>query len=202
MTINTPWDINLTIYHTEQELVQGLQRGEPMSCTCLFKWFEPRLTRLALKLMSGSSEAEDIVQESFINACASVTDFRAHSTLGTWLHRIVLNTVLMHQRRKQLTLLPLEAINDEQLALSLPMSGGTGGDPMETVLLKEQQTRLQQAIQALPEALRNAFLLRTVEGASTREAASLLGITETALKVRFHRARLLLQDRLTAHSFS
>jgi RNA polymerase sigma-70 factor (ECF subfamily) len=196
--MNTPWEIDLTIYHTEQELVQGLRHREPMSCTCLFKQFEPRLIHLALQLAKESTEAEDIVQESFIRACASITDFRAQSTLGTWLHRIVLNTALMYQRRKQPPLLPLEAVNDELFVQQLPLAVGAGRDPVEMVLLKEQQTRLQQAIGALPETLRNVFFLRAVEGFSTREAATLLGISETALKVRFHRARLALQDSLAS----
>lgn len=196
--MNTPWEIDLTIYPTEQELVQGLRRREPMSCTCLFKQFEPRLIHLAFQLAKESAEAEDIVQESFIRACASITDFRAKSTLETWLHRIVINTALMHQRRKQLPLLPLEAVNNEQFAQQFPLAVGAGRDPMEIVLLKEQQARLQQAIGALPETLRNAFLLRAIEGISTREAAALLGISETALKVRFHRARLTLQDSLAS----
>lgn len=84
-----------------------------MSCTCLFKQFEPRLTRAALKLAGDIGEAEDIVQESFIYACTSITNFRAQSALGTWLHRIVFNTALMHKRRRKLPLLSLEAISDE-----------------------------------------------------------------------------------------
>lgn len=196
--MSTLWDINLTIYHTEQELVQGLRSGEPLSCTCLFKQFEPRLAHLALKLARDGIEADDIVQESFIRACASITKFQAHSTLGTWLHRIVLNTALMQQRRKQLPLLPLEDISDEQHAQLFASPVRAGGDPLEIVLLKEQRTRLQQAIRALPEVLQNVVLLRAIEGVSTKEAAALLGISETALKVRFHRARLTLQNSLAS----
>jgi RNA polymerase sigma-70 factor (ECF subfamily) len=194
--MNTPLDIDLSIYHTEQELVQGLRRRDPMSCTCLFKQFEPRLAHLALKLAKEGSEAEDIVQESFIQACASVANFRAESTLGTWLYRIVLNTALMHQRRKQFSLQPLDAVSDEQFAPQLPLVLKDRGDPVEAVLLQEQRTHLQQAIQALPDTLRDVFLLRAIEGVSTREAATILGITESALKVRFHRARLMLQNSL------
>jgi RNA polymerase sigma-70 factor (ECF subfamily) len=64
------------------------------------------------------------------------------------------------------------------------------------VLLKEQQTQLQQAIRALPETLQDVVLLRAIEGVSTKEAAALLGISESALKVRFHRARFVLQNSL------
>lgn len=196
--MNTSLDINLNIYHTEQELLQGLRNGEPLSCTCLFKQFEPRLIRLALKLVKEGSEAEDIVQESFIRACASISGFHAKSTLWTWLYRIVLNTVLMHQRRKQLLLLPLEAVIDEHGEPLFPLAVEAGTDPIEMVLLKEQQTRIQRAIQALPEALQDVVLLRAVEGVSTKEAAARLEISEAALKVRFHRARLALQNSLAS----
>jgi len=195
-----PWNIDLTIYHTEQDLVRGLHLHELMSCNCLVKQFEPRLMRTALKLAGESAEAEDIVQESFISACASITKFQAKSSLATWLHRIVLNTALMHQRRKKLSLLSIEMLNGEQHPLPGLLQEEVEGNPEGIVLLKERRVQLQQAIYALPEGIRDAFLLRAVLGISTKEAASRLGISETALKVRFHRARLMLQNSLTTSS--
>ncbi len=192
------WDMNLTIYPTEQDLVQGLRRGESMSCTCLFKQFEPRLAHLADRLANESVEAEEIVQESFIHACGSILSFRADSTLATWLHRITVNTALMQRRKKHIFFLPLEEISNEQQVQPLHLSIEIGDDPLEQVILQEKHQRIRQAIHALPGTLRDVFLLRVIEDLSTREAAGLLGITETALKVRFYRARLALKNSLQA----
>ena len=68
MSVGKPWDIDLTIYDEESELLAGVRRGERMACTCLFERYAPRLYRLALHLMGDADEAEDVLQEAFINA--------------------------------------------------------------------------------------------------------------------------------------
>jgi RNA polymerase sigma-70 factor (ECF subfamily) len=190
-----PWEIDLSVYDDETALLEGLRQKDRLACTCLLKRFAPRLYRLALQLTGEPDEAEDVLQEAFIQACAHVTDFEGRSSLGTWLHRIVLNTALARLRRKSLATVPLESDDPGMLAaqhLGIDRMAG----PSDVVLARELGETLERAILALPDSLRAAFVLRDIEGLSTKEAAAALGIADSALKVRLHRARAALRGML------
>ena len=88
-TMVKPWETDLSVYDDEVALLEGLRQRDRLACTCLLKRFAPRLYRLALQLTGEPDEAEDVLQEAFIQACAHVADFEGRSGLGTWLHRIV-----------------------------------------------------------------------------------------------------------------
>ena len=184
MSVSKPWEIDLTIYDDEPELLAGLQRGERMACTCLLKRYAPRLYRLALHLMGDADEAEDVLQEAFINACAHVEEFQGRSGLGTWLHRIVRNTALGRLRSQSRH--AGTVIQDEAELAAVPDSAAELDDH---VLARELGARLEQAILTLPASTRAAVVLRDIEGLSTSDAATELGISESALKVRLHRGR-------------
>jgi len=189
-----PWEIDLTVYQDERELLAGLRRGEELACTCFMKWYAPSMTRLALRMVGDPDEAEGVVQESFIAACAKIDGFRGESALRTWLHRIVVNTALMRLRRRRPERLRIDPANeDARLPLLL---ANNPEEPLKAVLDRELGDELSQAIMQLPETLRTAFVLRELEGLSTREAAEALGISEAALKVRLHRARAALRGEL------
>ncbi|GIV95424.1 MAG: hypothetical protein KatS3mg057_0081 [Herpetosiphonaceae bacterium] len=191
-----PWEIDLTLYDDEEELLEGLRRHDRLACTCLLKRFAPRLYRLALQLMADPDEAEDVLQEGFIQACAHIDDFQGKSGLGTWLHRIVLNTALMRLRRKQPAMVELQEQPDEaQTRLAEALVDHTA-EPGHELLALELREKIDRALSALPDTLRAAFVLRDIEGLSTKEAAAALGIAEPALKVRLHRARLALRNAL------
>ena len=192
-----PWDIDLTVYDDEGALLEGLRQKDRLACTCLLKRFAPRLYRLALQLTGEPDEAEDVLQEAFIQACTHVADFEGRSGLGTWLHRIVLNTALARLRRKSLAKVPLETDHvGTPIAQDSLVDRAAG--PSDVVLMQELGETLERAILALPDSLRAAFVLRDIEGLSTREAAVALGIAESALKVRLHRARAVLRGMLAS----
>lgn len=189
------WNIELDVYGDEQELLRGLYEQEEPACTCLFKRFARQLYALALRMTRSPQEAEEIVQESFLSACSHISDFEQRSSLRTWLYRIVSNTALMHLRRKKSDAFSLEE-SREKLEANLASGEQT---PDARVLDEELRKALKLAIDQLPETLRVPFLLRSVEGLRTKEAAEYLGITETTLKVRLHRARQELQKLM--HSY-
>lgn len=192
MSVGKPWEIDLTIYDDESELLAGLQRGERMACTCLLKRYAPRLYRLALHLMGDADEAEDVLQEAFINACAHIGAFEGRSGLYTWLHRIVRNTAL-GRLRGQARRAGSIAYDEAELA-AVPDSAA---EPDDHVVARELGARLERAILTLPASTRAALVLRDIEGLSTAEAAEELGISESALKVRLHRARQRLRAVLS-----
>jgi RNA polymerase sigma-70 factor, ECF subfamily len=197
--VEKPWDVDLSIYDDEQELLAGLRRRDRLACTCLLKRFAPRLLRLSMQLMGDADEAEDVLQESFIRACDQIDRFRGESGIGTWLHRIVINTALMRLRRSQVNRPARQSGELADHDALATVADHNAVEPGQRVADQEMMERISAAIAGLPESLRLAFVLRELEGLSTRDAAALLGISESALKVRLHRARLALRRELARY---
>ena len=179
------WNIPLNVYANEEELLQGLSQQEEPACTCLFKHFARQLYTVAWRLTRNQEEAEEIVQESFLQACSHMAEFEQRSSLQTWLYRIVTNTALMHLRRQQPGVSSLEE-SQEKLGIDVASQELT---PDGRVLDQELRKALSLAIEQLSETLRTPLLLRSVEGQTTKDAARHLGISEGTFKVRLHRAR-------------
>jgi RNA polymerase sigma-70 factor, ECF subfamily len=190
-----PWEVDLSIYASEDELLGGLRRQEPAACTCFLKEYAPRMLRLALRITGDPDEAENVLQESFISACNRIDDFQGLSTLNTWMYRIVLNNALMSMRRKRPDLVPLEEDHVDSAQTSSWVADHSR-QPVEEIMTAELHESLNLALMDIPETLRTAFVLREIEGLSTREAAEALEISESALKVRLHRARQALREHL------
>ncbi len=190
-------EIDPGLYPTEPALVAGLQRGDRQACACLLRRYMPRLYRLALSLTGDGDDAEDVLQDSLIQACRQIGRFESRSGLQTWLHRIVVNTALQRARRHTPPLLSLEALpgaSGNHVPGELPPEV-----PEDLALSHELLGQIEHAILALPPTLRAAVVLRDVEGLSTLEAAQALGIGESALKVRLHRGRLALRVTLAPY---
>ena len=193
--VNKPWDIDLSVYSDEDELLTGLRRQEPAACTCFLKAYAPSMLRLALRITGDPDEAENVLQESFIAACNRIDTFNGLSSLNTWMYRIVLNNALMALRKKRPGLVSLDE-HAEETGASAAWVADHSAQPVEEILNNELQESLNRALIGLPDTLRTAFVLRDVEGLSTREAAEVLDISESALKVRLHRARQALREHL------
>jgi RNA polymerase sigma-70 factor, ECF subfamily len=190
--VSKPWELDISIYDSEAELLDGLRKQEPIACTCFLKEYAPRMLRLALRITGDPDEAENVLQESFITACNRIDDFQGLSSLNTWMYRIVMNNALMALRKKKANVVPLDD-GHEATAIADPKT-----EPIHEIMTAELQESLNRALLQLPETLRTAFVLREIEGLSTREAAETLEISESALKVRLHRARQALRDHLEA----
>lgn len=193
-----PWDIDLSVYGDERELLEGLRRRDRFACSCMLKGYAPRLYRLALQLTGDPDEAEDVLQEAFIRGCNKIDDFEGLSGLGTWLHRIVVTTGLMHLRRRKSMAARVAPTGDDS-SLDLERLPDDSAGPSHELLTSELREKVESAVMALPDTLRVAFVLREIEGLSTKEASDVLGIGESALKVRLHRARLALRDTLATY---
>lgn len=166
----------------------------------MVKLFSPRIYRLALKLVGDPVEAEEVLQETFISACQHVQRFEGRSNLATWLYRIATNASLMRLRRRRLEVISIEdPIELESGEVTPRQLVGWGWDPEAHVLNEELRQVMDTAIARLPETLRAAFVLRDIEGLSTAETAEALGISESAAKVRLHRARLQLREELAEY---
>ena len=180
-----------TEYGTEADLVDALRRRDRAACAGLVRQYMPRLYGLALRVTGNPEDAEDVMQESFIQACNHLDNFEGRSGLSTWLHRIVLNAALMQLRKRG----PVSGLHPEwdesrTAQVSAQRVGAAGaGDPstdrvLSQVLSQELRETIDRAILLLPDALRAAIVLRDVEGLSTAETAQALGITESACTAR------------------
>lgn len=175
-----------------------LRAGDPQAVAALFEAYADRVYRLALSLLRDPAAAEDIVQETFLQALTHLDRFEGRSSLGTWLYRIAHNASVDRLRRRVEEPLPAEA--DDDAAAPMPRSFiDWAWTPEEILGDSESLGQLRAAVDHLSETLRVVFLLRDVERLSTEETAEALGISPGAVKVRLHRARLTLREALSGY---
>ncbi len=189
-----------TNQQNEAPLVAALKAGDQAAFAEMVERYSPTVYNLALRLMNNAQEAEDVLQETFISAFRALARFEERSQLGTWLYRIAYNAALMRLRRRQL---PTTSIDDpltnEEGEMLPRQLVDWGARPDELLLRGELRGLLDAAVATLPATLRTVFVLRDIEGLSTAETAVVLNLTETNVKVRLHRARLALREKLTAY---
>ncbi len=187
--------------HDEQTLIQALQRGERYACNDLVERYSSKIYNVALRLTGHPIEAEEVLQETFINACRGAEAFEGRSSLDTWLYRIATNNGLMRLRRRKAPTVPLDPLpeTEDQGEFWPRQLANWDWEPESVALTDELRQAMDKAVSTLPEPLRAAFILRDLEGLSTQEAAEALDISPSNLKVRLHRARLLLREHLSAY---
>ena len=183
----------------ESALIESLRRCEPDSFTRLFEAYSDRIYRLAVRFLNDTNESEEIVQDTFLTICEKIDSFEGRSKLGTWIYRIAANHALMRLRSRKRSgpSLDDEASDDEAIMPGLLNDWSQA--PESITANTESIAEMERAIAELPDSLRTAFVLRDLEELSTEEAAETLGISAGALKVRLHRARLLLRERLSGY---
>ena len=156
--------------------------------------------RLGLRMLGNPQDAEDVLQNTFINALTHIHNFEGRSSLATWLYRIASNEALMLIRKKkpEVNLDDVEG-GDEDEDLKPTQFVDWSGLPEDELLSGEGKKFLDEAIDQLPESLRIVFLLRDIEGLSIKETANALNLTETNVKTRLLRARMALREGLSTY---
>lgn len=182
----------------EERLVGKLRDGNRASFEHLVRTHGGRMLAVARRITRDEEDATDAVQDAFLNAFRSIDTFEERSSLGTWLHRIVVNSALMkirtQQRRPEIS---IEELLPDYDSDGLRLEPETELVSIETVL-EQGETRefVRSAINKLPDNYRNLLLLRDIEEYNTRETAELLEITPGAVKTGLHRARAALKSLL------
>jgi RNA polymerase sigma-70 factor (ECF subfamily) len=176
----------------EQELLRRIKAGDTSACAVCIESHSPSLYRMAVRVVHDEAEAEDVLQETFLNAFKAIQYFDGRSSLGTWLYRIAYNTALMKLRSRR-DALSLDDDAGDALPLQIPSPDES---PDDVIVEHETAQMLGDAINTLPKNLREVFVLREMEEFSTLETAQKLGISEGAVKVRLHRARHALREQL------
>jgi RNA polymerase sigma-70 factor, ECF subfamily len=181
----------------EAQMIAAVLAGNSQVFHELIRPYERSVYVMALSLLRNEADAEDAAQEAFLKAYRNLKGFRSEAKFSTWLISIVLNEARSRLRRKStIKVESLDEPQDEQGHVSPALLRDWREIPSEAVERKEVRGLLQQAINDLPPIYREIFLLRDVEELSIEESATALGISVPAVKVRLHRARMMLQKAL------
>lgn len=181
----------------EAELLALMRAGEPAAFATLMRRNNQRLYRLARGVLDNETEAEDVLQESYLRAFTHLDAFKGEASLATWLARIVLNEALGRRRRRRPTL------DIADMAETLAADRGAAPlselaqSPEQAMARHEIRRAVESAINALPPSFRGVFILRSIEQMSIEETAACLGIPRDTVKTRFHRANKLLRQSLS-----
>ncbi len=183
----------------ERQLLIALRKRDPDAFTQLFDSYSDKIYRLALGLLGNETEAEGVVQDAFIRLLERLDQFEGRSKLATWLYRVAYNLCMDRLRQRRPTLaLADEADEDETLPTPVVFYDWRNA-PERWMDADELTKEMDRAIASLPAKLKAVFILREIEGVSTQETAQILAISVSAAKVRLHRARLTLRERLAAY---
>ena len=164
-------------------LVERAQRADSAAFEALYRMHVDRIYGLCLRMTGNVAEAEDCVQDAFIQAWTKLDKFRGDSAFCTWLHRVAVNTVLGRMRKSKREHDRIQAVSDVAPA---PASIGDGGELQD----------LEQAMNQLPRGARHVFVLHAVYGYSHNETGDMLGIAAGTSKAQLHRAKRLLVQQL------
>ena len=165
--------------------VEALLRGNLPAFERLYQQHGGRMKSIACNLMGNTSDAEDAVQESFLKVYRSIRSFQGHSSLSTWMYRILVNTCLDLKRKQRRQELPEPTGSQEDVPHP---PGLTANHPLRLTL--------EKIVASLDERLRNVFLLFEVEGFKHLEIAEMLNISEAASKVALFQAKRELRGKL------
>jgi RNA polymerase sigma-70 factor (ECF subfamily) len=186
-------------HHDEAALLAGVRAGDEAAFEQLLRVYGGRMLAVARRFLRNEEDARDVVQDAFLAAFKGIDRFEGHSQLGTWLHRIVVNTALQKVRSRQRK--PEQSIDD--LLPAYREDGhrdhpdGPWHDSVADALERgETRALVRDAIDRLPEAYRTVLLLRDIEGLDSEETARLLGMNVAGVKSRLHRARQALRTLL------
>ena len=183
--------------------LEALISGDRAEFARLVDLYYVSVYRLSLKMLGNPQDAEDVLQNTFLNALTHLGSFEGRSSVATWLYRIAANEALMliRKRKPEASLERSEDAGDPTNVEDLKPTefADWSALPEDELLSVEGKSVLDQAIQMLPETLRIVFILRDVEGLSIRETAETLDLTETNVKTRLLRARMFLRERLSAY---
>lgn len=182
----------------DEELVRRILDGEVHLFELVMRRYNQRLYRIARSIVKSDHEAEDVMQEAYVRAYANLQQFNGSAKFSTWLTKIAVHEALARLRqRRRFTHLDGMPAADRSPEGAMSSSNQT---PEQRVVALELRALLEASIEALPRALRSAYVLRDIEGLSTSEAAACLGIREDALKARVSRARAALRNELCARA--
>jgi RNA polymerase sigma-70 factor, ECF subfamily len=179
---------------TEAEAIRLAQQGDAAAFERIYQLHKRRVYSLCLRMVSNTTEAEDLTQEAFLQLFRKIATFRGESAFSTWLHRLSVNVVLMRLRKKTVAQTSLEEV-------TAPDEDGNGprrdfGGPDLRLSGSIDRLNLQRAIDQLPAGYKSVFVLHDIQGYEHNEIADLMDCSIGNSKSQLHKARMRLRDLL------
>ncbi len=185
---------------THEFSIDALRAGDRAEFARLVDAYTAPIYRLGMKMLGNPQDAEDVLQNTFLNALTHLADFEGRSSVSTWLYRIASNEALMLIRRKKKTINLDDFQPEDAEETPLPeVFVDWSALPENELLSGESKKALDAAVKKLPETLRMVFFLRDIEGVSIKDTAEILNLTETNVKTRLLRARMFLREQLSVY---
>jgi RNA polymerase sigma-70 factor, ECF subfamily len=178
---------------TDEQVVSQVLAGQTALFEVLMRRHNERVYRAARAIVKDEREAEDVMQQAYVNAYSHLRQFDGRAKFSTWLTRIAIHEALARVRRRG-RFTDIEP--DDLSTWEFPMAASSNADPERQAFAAELGTLLESAIDRLPDGAREVFMLRQVEGMSTEEVAIALGVSEDVVKTRLSRARATLRRDL------
>lgn len=181
---------------SDQELIVEFQKGNQQSFEELISRYSNKAYSLAARLTRNAEDAEEVLQDVFVTVYRKIGGFEGKSSFSSWLYRVTVNAALMKLRkRRQNQTVSVEDMQPQTKETILnQLCDKTDGD--QIALRKQVYLVLEDAIQRLPDDYRPVFILRDIDGLTSREVGKILALTIPAVKSRLHRSRLMLRRRL------
>jgi RNA polymerase sigma-70 factor (ECF subfamily) len=189
--------VTMTEREKDHSLVQRVQRGDKVAFEMLFTKYQRRVSRLVSRFVRSDSEVEDIVQESFIKAYRALGSFRGDSAFYTWLYRIAVNTAknyLVAASKRPISLTQFEKNDDDDFEEDHFMSDAA--TPESELITKQIAETVNKTMNELPVDLREAIMLREIEGMSYEDIADSMGCPIGTVRSRIFRAREAISQKI------
>ncbi|WP_315715290.1 MULTISPECIES: RNA polymerase sigma factor [unclassified Bradyrhizobium] len=193
-----PWTTATTVSAAtsgEDDLIRRAKARDEAAIRAILQANNRRLFRIARGILRNDSEAEDVVQETYVRALTHLDAFRGQSSLSTWLVRIAMNEAMGRLRGRR-PALQLEAERENKPRAEVIQFPATSSDPEKSVAQRQIQAVVERAIDELSEPFRLVFIARVIEEMSIDETADLLGLKPETVKTRLHRARGMLRENV------
>lgn len=179
------------------ELVKRAQEGDSNAFGALFEAHRSRIYSVCLRMTSNAAEAEDLTQDAFLQAFRKIAKFRGDSAFSTWLHRIAVNTVLMHFRKNSTSQVSLDEPYSDSEGSKIRREYGTRDRGLAGCV---DRVALARAMKELPPGYRTIFLLHEVEGYEHQEIAEMLSCSVGNSKSQLYKAKLRFRELLAPSS--
>ncbi|MEA5427037.1 RNA polymerase sigma factor [Arcicella lustrica] len=166
-------------------LVEACRRGERKAQYEIYRLYAKAMFNVAVRIVNHVGEAEDVLQDAFLDAFQKIHDFRQTSTFGAWLKQIVINRALNHLRNRKVQLIDIEEAGE------VPDEAAYDEEGIELNI-----QRVQNAIQQLPDGFRTVLCLYLLEGYDHEEIAEILGVAESTSRTQYIRAKKRLLEIL------
>ncbi len=179
----------------DHRLITNCLKGDAAAFGELVRRYQERVYHTAYRLIGNAEDAQDVAQETFINAYQSLDGFKGNASFFTWLYRIAVNTAISHKRKRRLALVRMDGGQNGQTA-SEPADASETSRPGHALEQAEEESRVRRALDRLSPEHRAVLMLKEMEDQKYEEIAEVLNVPVGTVRSRLHRARMELREIL------